>query len=698
MTQLPLEVYARAAALCEWNLRGRVRNVSVAANWLGEGDAFWYERQLAAGSEVVCVDPERAKIEVVAERPHVDAVPPGVLRSPDGSWHLEARAGDLFLAPAGSLEFRALTTDGEPDFGYGLAPGSSTVAVSNRRAGVQVAPVAVWSADSTRILTHRLDQRQVPELHLLEAAPSGRFRPVLHTYRMPFVGDPLASAELLVIDVPSGRISRVEGDPLLVEFLSPLELGWGWWGADGDNVWFLREARGATRLTLCAADAATGAVRELIVESSESYVEPYPLLPWPSAVRAVRGETQIVWPSERDGWRHLYLFDAASGALIRQLTAGDWLVRDVLHADREWVWFTGLGREPGLDPYFRIVYRVPLDGGEPERVTPEPADHSVAFSPSGRFFIDVASTAATAPVSRLRHANGELVATLETADLSALYATNWRPPERFTVKAADGVTQIHGALFLPSDFDPDRSYPVIDSIYHSPHLIRTQIAFGVDSSLGADEWPGQWSAQALAELGFAVITVDGRGSPLRRRAFREASTGRLQEYALDDHIAAMRTLASERPWMDLDRVGIAGHSGGAAAAVRAVIEHPDVFKAAAAGSGDHDLRRYLAYWGEKYQGLGPDFDYGPASNIEQAHRLERPLLLLHGELDDNVHPSNTLALVDALVRADRDFEFVIIPGANHACDTHPYYVRRVWDFFVRELLGRKPPSAARPSR
>jgi dipeptidyl-peptidase-4 len=367
-------------------------------------------------------------------------------------------------------------------------------------------------------------------------------------------------------------------------------------------------------------------------------------------------------------------------------------VRDVLHVDDRWVWVTGLGREPGVDPYCRIVYRVALDGGESERLTGEAADHLAAFSPSGRVFVDIASTCATATVSRLRRADGELVLTLETADLSELEELGWRPPERFAVKAADGETDIHGALFLPSRFDPDASYPVIDSVYPGPQLIRTPIAFGVDSSLSSDEWPGQWSAQALAELGFVVVAVDPRGSTLRDRAFHHAGYGLLHEYRLDDHIAAIEALAAERPWMDLERVGITGHSGGGAASTRALIEHPEFFKAAAAGSGNHDLRRYLAYWGEKYQGYGPDADLAITSNIDQAHRLTRPLLLIHGDLDDNVHPSNTIALVDALIRADRDSELVIIPGLHHQCEVHPYYVRRVWDFFVRQLLGQTPAS------
>ncbi len=694
MPRLPAERYARAAALCEWKVRDRVRNVAVTPVWTADG--FWYERQLADGSEIVSVDTANGRIDVVPAPPPASATPPpGVVRSPDGQFDLHGLDGNLFLSRAGGDPSRGLTSDGTPEDGYGLSPGSSMAAVTVQRSGVATAPVARWSPDSTRILTHRLDERHVPELHLIEAAPPEGFRPGYYSYRMPFPGDPVATAALIVIDATTGAQQPVDGDPLLAEFLSPLELGWAWWGARGDSVWFLREARGATRLALCVADPQTGASREVLAETSGSYVEPSPLVPWPSAVRLVREETQVVWPSERDGWRHLYLYDAASGEVIRQLTGGEWLVRDVVHADAEFVWFTALGREPELDPYLRVLYRVALDGGDPERLTPEPSDHAVTFSPGGGVFADTASTAATAPVSRLRRANGELVAELETADLSSLRDASWRPPERFAVTAADGVTEIHGALYVPSDFDPEQRYPVIDSMYPCPNVLRSQIAFAVDSALGPDAWPGQWSAQALAELGFVVLTIDGRGSPLRGRAFRDASTGRLHEYALDDHISAIRALGAARPWMDLERVGVSGHSGGAAAAVRAVIEHPDTFRAAAAGSGDHDLRRYIAYWAEKYQGYGPEVDYAPASNIDQAHRLEQPLLLLHGELDDNVHPSNTIALVDALVRADRDFELVIIPGANHACDTHPYYTRRVWDFFVRELLGAAPPPGPR---
>jgi dipeptidyl-peptidase 4 len=284
------------------------------------------------------VDPARGTKEVQRQSlPTTASTLPGSLRSPDGQTDLRLRDGNLCLAPAGGDEVRPLTHEGTPDHGYGISPDSSMFAVTSHRAGTVPAPVALWSPDSKLILTHLLDQRDVPDLYLLESVPPQGFRPVLHRYRMPFPGDPLGSAQLVVIDVGTGAVTPVHGDPLLVEFLSPIELGWVWWSGDGQAVWFLREARGAARLTLCAADPRTGTVSEVLTEAADTYVETSPLVPWPSAVRLVRGDTQIVWPSERDGWRHLYLFDAASGEPIRQLTVGEFVVREVLHADAGWV-------------------------------------------------------------------------------------------------------------------------------------------------------------------------------------------------------------------------------------------------------------------------------------------------------------------------------------------------------------------------
>ena len=690
--------YARAERFCEWNVRASVRNVAPTPRWTGEDDRFWYRRELPSGAtEAVLVDPSDGSTSVLASEPAPPpAAPPERLRSPDGRLDLFVVDGDLWLADVATGARTRLTDDGSDLDGYGTVPQSSTTWLTAHRAGTRAAPVARWSSDSRRVLTHRLDQRRVPETPLVEMAPPDDLRPRLWTYRMPFMGDPLPTARLLVVDLEATGTPTVvwlDADPLLVEFVTPIELGWVWWGR-GDDVWFLRESRGAGALTLCRA-AAAGGGRELLPAAADDYVETHPLLPWPPDVRLTPDGAHLLWPSERDGWRHLHLVDATTGDVVRQLTHGEWLVRDVLALDDRTVWFAACGREPGRDPYQRHVYRVALDGGEPELLTPEDADHSASFAPSNGCFVDVCSTPATAPVTRLRRGDGTLVAELETADLSALHAEGWTPPEPFRVTGADGTTELHGLLYLPTDFDRGRRYPVLDSWYPGPQLIRTPKSFTVDDDAGVDAWPGPWGAQALAELGCVVVTVDGRGTPLRSRAMHHATYGRIQDHAIDDHLAVVDALAADRPWMDVSRLGAQGHSAGAAAAVRALLTRPDRYSVGVAGAPVNDLRRYIAYWGEKYQGMLGTFDVDDQSNLTLADRLEGHLLLLHGELDDNVHPCNTFALYDAFVQADKDVELVVLAGQSHPCWRHPFYVRRSWDTVTRHLLGATPPKGYR---
>lgn len=696
---LPAETYARAERFLEWRVRQQTRNVAIAPHWLPGSDRFWYEREEQDSKRIILVDPARGVAEVVDAPPRDTAAPsppaPGRLRAPDGSRDLLVRDGNLFVAPAGSDDATALTYDGAPDHDYAGSPDTTTTAVTTRRSGIPQPPVALWSPDSRKVLTHRLDQRQVGALHLVQAVPpDGGLRPVLYSYHSPLVGDEhLPSAELGVIDVEQGTLTPIQDAELLVEFLSPIEMGWVWWSEDAASVYFLREARGAKGLRLCVADARTGTVQTVLEETSDAYVEVSSLLPWPCFVRTIPTSGEIVWLSERDGWWHLYLFDGASGALVRQLTHGAWLVREVLHVDEGgWIYFVACGREPGRDPYLRHLYRVALDGREPELLTPEDADHGLTFSPSKQYFVDTSSTVDTAPVTRLRRADGTLVLVLETADLGELLAAGWKPPERFQVKARDGATDLYGLLYFPTDFDPARSYPVIDHVYPGPQLIRTPKGFAADSSVIPYNWPGMWGAQALAELGFVVMNLDGPGTPLRSRAFHLASYGKLEDGSgLADHVAALQQLAATRPYLDLSRVGINGHSAGGYVAARGILAYPEFFRVAVAASGVHDLRRYLAYWGEKYQGLLGQADYTHQANATLAHRLEGKLLLMHGELDDNVHPSVTLALVDALIKANKDFDLVILPNESHTCFDHPYYIRRTWDYFVRHLLGVEPP-------
>ncbi len=694
------ERYRRAERLCEWNVRPRVRNVAPSVSWSADGSTLTYQRELAGARtqtvEVLTATGEASVVDGPAPTP--EPPPSGHLRSPDGRFDLVVDdAGDLALVDLAGGGRTRLTHDAEPGLTYASTSQSSTTWLSTHRSGATPAPVGVWSPDGSKILTHRLDQRAVPETPLVEMRPAEGHRPRLWTYRMPFMGDPLPTAQLIVVDLADPErptVHEVGGKPLLVEFVTPIELGWVWWDEACDHVWLLRESRGAASLALCRADARGGPVHEVVREDAEDYVEPHPLLPWPCTARVTPDGSRVVWPSERSGWRHLLVVDVATGDVERTLTGGEWTVREVLHLDDDTVWFTGLGREVGRDPYLRHVYRVPLTGGEPELLTPEDADHSASFSPTGTHLVDTCSTPWTAPVTRLRTADGTLVAELEVADLDALHADGWRPPEPFRVTNRHGI-DLHGLLYLPSDFDPSHRYPVVDSWYPGPQLIRTPKSFTVDDDAGVDAWPGPWAAQAIAELGFVVVNVDGRGTPLRSREFHHATYADLQDHAIDDHLDAVDALAADRPWMDVTRLGAQGHSAGAAATVRAMLARPDRYTVGVAGSPVNDLRRYIAYWGEKYQGLLGTFDADAQSNLTLADRLEGRLLLIHGELDDNVHPSNTMAMYDAFVRADKGVDLVILAGEAHPCWRHPFYVRRSWDHLVRHLMGTEPPQGYR---
>ena len=742
------EVYARAERLLEGNVGKLVFNASLEPHWLPDG-GFWYRRESREGSSFVRVDPASGRataafdheglarsltsqghpctattlpftrIGLGAEAAPVafefagqqwqfdgtgckplrpsDLPAADALRSPDGRWDLLRLDHDLVLRDVTSGTTRRLTEDGTADCAYAVSPDTDLQAVTRRVQGLVSPPLALWSPDSRRLITYRLDQSAVGVLPLVQSSPAdGSARPVVHRLRMPLPGDEnIAQATLLIIDAANGVVRPIAADPLDVPFMSPIDLGWIWWSEDGERIYFLREGRGARRLELCAAEAGTGATRSILTEAAESYVEPSPLLPWRSQVRTLGKTGEIIWPSERDGWRHLYVVDEASGRSKRQITDGPWVVRDLIDVDprTRFAYFTAGGREAGQDPYFRQFYRVHLDGGDPELLTAHEADHTIHLSPDRSCFVATHSRIDLAPISELRSTRGQSIAVLEKADLDDLFAQGFRFPERFTVKAADGVTDLHGVLYKPSDFDAARRYPVIDDMYPGPQLIRTPKSFCVAPAASFETWPGAWISQSLAELGFIVINLDGRGTPLRSRAFHLASYGRLQDAGcLEDHLTALDQLARDRPFLDLSRLGAVGHSAGGYAATRALLAFPDRYKVAVASSPDQDLLCYLGYWAEKYQGLPIDERYVSQANAALAAALRGKLLLIWGELDDNVNPYGNMRFIDALVAADKDFDLLVLPGANHDLMNKPYVLRRKWDYFVRHLMGAAPPA------
>jgi dipeptidyl aminopeptidase/acylaminoacyl peptidase len=398
---------------------------------------------------------------------------------------------------------------------------------------------------------------------------------------------------------------------------------------------------------------------------------------------------EVVWFSERDGWAHLYRLDA-EGKVLNRITAGPWVVADVFRVDEQTrtIWFSARGREPGRNPYYQHLYRVSLDGGDPTLLTPEDGDHSIDFSKSGRFFVDRWSRPDGRGGTVLRAAaDGRLIRELETLDLTELEAAGWVPPEIFSVKARDGVTDLWGLLFRPSRLDT-ASMPIIVNIYPGPQI----------GSVGTwnFEVDRRGENQGLAELGFVVMQLDALGSPYRSKAFHDGWYGNMGDNGILDQIGAVRQLAARYPYIDLARVGIFGHSGGGFSSTGAVLRYPDFFKVAVSTSGNHDNRSYGHYWGEQYQGLlvrdsaRQTDNYVNQANPLLAASLKGKLLLMHGDMDDNVHPALTFQLVNALIKANKTFDLVILPDRAHGLN-EPYVVRRRWDYFVKHLLQRDPP-------
>jgi dipeptidyl aminopeptidase/acylaminoacyl peptidase len=387
--------------------------------------------------------------------------------------------------------------------------------------------------------------------------------------------------------------------------------------------------------------------------------------------------------------------------LLRQLSTGPYNVAGIAHVDEDerWLYFTALGREEGRDPYYPHLYRVRLDGSAPELLTPEDAAHTVWFSPSGKFFVDTYSRLDLPTVSLVRSASGAEICELERADVGALLETGWQPPERFCAKARDGVTEVYGAIFRPSRFDANRRYPLIDNIYGGPQVNQAPTTFADAAPFGgpwrAGRGRGFWHAQALAELGFVVVMIDGLGMPGRGKSYADVSYRNLADGGLPDHIAVLRQLADRYPYLDLSRVGIFGHSAGGYASTRAIFTYPDFYKVCVSSAGNHDHRLDKAVWVERYMGLPVGKHYEEQANQALAHQLKGKLLLIHPEMDENVHPASTMVVVDALIKANKDFDLLILPNLPHFCDSDPYFVRKRWDYFVRHLLGAEPPAGYR---
>jgi dipeptidyl-peptidase-4 len=733
--QLTAADYARAERLMTYNTAQLVSGGAVSPTWLPD-DRFWYRNATREGFEFVLVDPARKSRQRAFDQVRVAAAlsraldttvdpmrlpairteiwpdlatvsfelrrrrwtcdiggtvcsaakPDTVLRnsviSPDGKRAVFIREYNLWVKDLSSGQEIQLTTDGVKDYGY--ATDNAGWTMSDR-------PIVLWSPDSRKLATYQQDQRNVGEMYLVENKLG---HPVLKAWKYPLPGDSIITMiERVVIELDGRRVVRLAMRPDQhrsticddVACEGPGEWGDVQWSPDGSRLAFVSTSRDHKRAWLRVADAATGTVREVMQDSSATFFESgFDRVNW----KYFPATGEFLWYWHRPEWGHLYLYDLATGRLKNQVTSGEWNVLQVLRVDEKerTIYFLGAGREPG-DPYFRHFYRVKFDGTGLKALAPEDADHQISLSPSGRFFVDAYSRPEVPPVSLLRDAQGKEVMALETADVSRLVATGWKPPIPVTVKARDGKTDLYGLLFRPTSFDSTKKYPIINRIYPGPQT----------GSVGSRSFSAARSdAQAIAELGFVVVSIDAMGTPMRSRSFHAAYYGNMGDNGLPDQVTGMKQLGARFSWIDLDRAGIYGHSGGGFAAAAAMFQYPDFFKVGVSQAGNHDNRAYEDDWAEKWQGLlvrNPDgtTNYDNQANQLQAKNLKGKLLLAHGTMDNNVPPYNTMLVVDELIKANKDFDLILLPNRTHGFGNEPYMVRRRWDYFVRYLLGAEPP-------
>ncbi|MCC7055015.1 MAG: DPP IV N-terminal domain-containing protein [Gemmatimonadaceae bacterium] len=737
----PAVRYDRAEQLLTWNSTRLITGDEVQPQWLKDGARFWYRNKVRQGAEFVLVDPVRgarellfdnaklaAAISVAADTAidptklpfrtfrfakdgddertiefrfgkrrvscdigayrclSADTLPSEVpyVLSPDRKWEAFVRGYDVFVRPRGvAADSVRLTTDGAPGWSYGLGDPTPQQRLAPRPAPRR--PQLRWAPNSRHLIVSRQDARGVATMPYISYT-SQRPRAFSQPYALP--GDSvIPKPGFAILDREARTNVRVQLDP------APAQASWNIsprdsvWNATSTRVYLTTLSRAAKVATVVEVDAATGAVKRLAADSAKTFVEiGNPVDPSPTWVTE-DGET-LLW-SERDGWGHLYRY-AADGTLKNRLTEGPWQVGTIVAVDEKAkrVWFTGRGRETDAFLYYAQLYAVNFDGTGLTRLTGEDADHRIAVSPNGRWIVDTYSRVETPPQTVLRDAlSGRIVKRLEAADASQLAAVGFRGARVFTAKARDGVTDLYGVMYVPSTLDTTRRYPIISHIYPGPQV----------GSVGGWTYKAAGEPAAIAELGFIVVQIDHLGTPLRSKAFHDSYYGNFGDNGLPDHIAVLKQLASRFGYIDIDRVGIFGHSGGGFASTDAMLRYPDFFKVAVSGAGNHDNRSYNIYWAEKYQGLmrrdtlRRTDNFAESANAAMAANLKGHLLLMHGDMDDNVHPAMTIQLVDALIKANRSFDLIIAPNRPHSLN-EPYFIRRRWDYFVQHLLGVTPPS------
>ena len=687
--------YARAEKMLGFNTGQLVdRSGAIRPTFTPDGK-FYYRVLTATGSEYVLINPADGSRKTAAdlnalgiadatEKPAAQGRRgnPLAVASPDGKREAYIKDYNLWMRDLSSGKETPLTTDGVKDFGYAT---DNAGWVHSDRA------VLVWSNDSKKIATFQQDQRGVSDMYLVTTNVGA---PKLEAWKYPLPGDKvITTIQRVIIETDTPKVVRLQmpADEHRSTICDDVSCDGGWedvqWSADGATLGFVSTSRDHKKSNLRVADAATGAIKDIYEETTPTQFEAgQGAVNW----KYLPNSNEFVWYTERDGWGHLYLYDLTTKKLKNPITSGNWIVTQVLNVDEKnrVIYFNAGGREKGEDPYFSHLYSVGFDGGNLKSLTPETGNHDITPSPDRKYFVDVYSKPDVPAVSVLRDMTGKVIANLEKTDISRLTATGWKPPTPIIVKARDNTTDLYGLMFAPSNLDKSKKYPIINYIYPGPQ------GGGVGSRSFA---AARKDHQALAELGFIVVVIDGTCNPLRSKAFHDACYGNMADNTLLDQIGGMKQLAAKYPFIDIEKAGVWGHSGGGFATAAAMFRYPEFFKVGISESGNHDNRNYEDDWGERYIGLLVDgandkSNYTDQANQTVAKNLKGKLLLAHGTMDDNVPPSNTLLVVDALIKANKDFDLLLLPNARHGYGAASFYMmRRRWDYFVKNLMGAEPP-------
>jgi dipeptidyl aminopeptidase/acylaminoacyl peptidase len=589
-------------------------------------------------------------------------VPDTSRTSPDGEWEAIIENYNVFLRKVGETKTIPLSFDGSEGNYYTLRS-------------------IVWSPDSKRLVADRTAPGYQREVYYVESSPTDQVQPKHSNLVYAKPGDTLDVARPALFEIATKKEISVD-DAL---FPNAFNITPAVWRNDSHAFTFEYNQRGHQLYRVIEVEAQNGKARSLITEESKTMVD-YRAL---AEGRADTGKKfrkdlddgkEIIWASERDGWEHLYLFDGVTGKVKNQITKGNWVVHYVDFVDeaKRQIWFRASGMTPNQDPYFTHYYRINFDGTGLTQLTDAEGDHSVRYSADRKFYVDTWSRVDMAPISQLRRTEDrKVIMELEHGDISALESAGWKAPEVFKAKGRDGVTDIWGVIYRPTNFDASKKYPVVETIYAGPQGSFVPKTFSP-------------TAQPLAELGFIVVQIDGMGTNNRSRAFHDVAWQNLADAGFPDRILWHKAAAAKYPWYDISRVGVYGTSAGGQNALGALLFHPEFYRVAVSNSGCHDNRMDKIWWNEQWMGwpIGPQ--YAASSNVDNAYRLQGKVLLVLGELDNNVDPSSTLQVVNQFIIHNKQFDLLEVPGGGHGAGG-AYYQHLLEDFFVHNLLGVEPP-------